>query len=77
MDATQLPDMISIKEIGELIGVSDKTVFNWKAAGDLPQSYKIGGSVRFRRSDIAKWIEDSAVPIKEAKDAKSDTRTDN
>ena len=42
----------SIKELCVYHGVCTATVYNWIDRGDLPPTVKIGGSVRFKNSDL-------------------------
>lgn len=42
---------LTIREVGDLLKVSERTVRRWVGAGDLP-AVKIGRSVRIRRADI-------------------------
>ncbi len=49
---------MSIKDVGEFLGVSTRTIHNWSKDGIL-KDYKIGNRVRFKRSDIEKALLDS------------------
>lgn len=42
----------SIKELCVYHGICTATVYNWIERGDLPRTVKIGGSVRFKNSDL-------------------------
>ena len=42
----------SIKELGVYHGVCTATIYNWIERGDLPRTVKIGGSVRFKNSEL-------------------------
>jgi excisionase family DNA binding protein len=42
---------LTIREVGDLLRVSERTVRRWVGTGDLP-AVKIGRSVRIRREDI-------------------------
>ncbi len=55
-------DIMTIKEVAEYLKITEKTAYRLVAAGDLP-GFKVGGSWRFRRSEIDRWIErQSAKP---------------
>jgi len=44
-------------DVAELLGISTNTALDWAESGQLP-SFKLGGrAVRFRRSEIAAWID--------------------
>lgn len=42
----------SIKELCVYHGVCTATIYNWLERGDLPPTVKIGGSVRFKNSEL-------------------------
>lgn len=42
----------SIKELCKYHGVCTATIYNWLERGDLPPTVKIGGSVRFKNSEL-------------------------
>ena len=48
--------MMSIKEVAELLGVTTRTVANYKVRGVLPY-YQVGRIVRFKKEDVLMHIE--------------------
>lgn len=55
---TQLePLLLSPAEVGTLLGASRSKVFELISEGALPPSYKLGGSRKFKRSDIELWVQ--------------------
>ena len=42
----------SIKDLCVYHGVCTATIYNWIERGDLPRTVKIGGSVRFKNSEL-------------------------
>lgn len=48
--------MLTIREVAELLKINEKTVYKLAAESKIP-GFKVGGSWRFDRSTIAKWIE--------------------
>jgi nitrogen PTS system EIIA component len=46
---------LKIKDIIELLNVSEKTVYRWINEGKIPV-YKIGGQYRFSETEINEWI---------------------
>lgn len=58
--STQLePANLTVADVAELIGTSTRTVKRYMATAGLPH-YRIGGKlVRFRRSEVAEWLERS------------------
>jgi len=48
--------LCTIKELAEELSINPCTLYAWAAQGRIP-CIKIHGLVRFRREDIARWIE--------------------
>lgn len=52
--------MLSPDQLATLLAVSTKTVYRrWKEWG--LKAYQIGGSLRFKRTEVNKWIEGNAL----------------
>ena len=49
-------DIMTIKEVAEYLKLTEKTVYRLTAEGKIP-GFKVGGSWRFKRSEIEKWID--------------------
>lgn len=49
-------DIVTIKEVAEYLILTEKTAYRLAAEGKLP-GFKVGGSWRFRKSEIDAWIE--------------------
>jgi PTS system nitrogen regulatory IIA component len=52
---SESPDLLTTQEVAEFLRVSRVTVVRWVRDGTLP-GVKIGGVLRFRRSDIEALI---------------------
>lgn len=50
-------DIMTIKEVAEYLKLTEKTAYRLAAERKLP-GFKVGGSWRFKRSDIEAWIEE-------------------
>lgn len=48
-------DIMTIREISSYLKLAEKTTYRLVAEGEIP-GFKVGGSWRFRKSDIDKWI---------------------
>ncbi|EGL64212.1 excisionase [Agrobacterium sp. ATCC 31749] len=48
-------DIITIREVAEYLRLREKTTYALAAKGELP-GFKVGGSWRFRKSALEKWI---------------------
>lgn len=49
-------DIMTIKEVAEYLKLTEKTAYRLAAEGKIP-GFKVGGSWRFRLSEIEKWID--------------------
>ena len=49
-------DIMTIREVAEYLKLTEKTAYRHAADGKIP-GFKIGGSWRFRQSEIDRWIE--------------------
>jgi excisionase family DNA binding protein len=52
--------ILTIKEVAEYLKVNERTVYRLAGAKKLP-AFKVGGTWRFLRSDIDKWIKDQTT----------------
>lgn len=58
--------ILTVKEVSEYLKLTEKTAYRLAAEGKIP-GFKVGGSWRFDKADIDKWIEEQkAVKPKEA-----------
>ncbi|MBE8233355.1 MAG: helix-turn-helix domain-containing protein [Endozoicomonadaceae bacterium] len=48
--------ILTLKEIATYLKLTDKTAYRLASEGKLP-GFKVGGSWRFKREDIERWIE--------------------
>lgn len=53
-------ELLTGQEVAKLFRVHLSTVLRWAKAGDLP-AVKVGGVVRFRRSDIDRLVQPQPV----------------
>lgn len=49
-------DIMTIKEVAVYLKLTEKTAYRLTAQGKIP-GFKVGGSWRFKMTDIEKWIE--------------------
>lgn len=49
-------DILTIREVSEYLKLAEKTTYRLAAEGKIP-AFKVGGSWRFRKSEIDSWIE--------------------
>lgn len=48
-------EIITIKELASYLKIAEKTAYRFVSEGRIP-GFKVGGSWRFRRSEIERWI---------------------
>lgn len=48
-------EILTLKELADYLKLAEKTTYRLTAEGKLPR-FKVGGSWRFRKSDIDSWI---------------------
>jgi prophage regulatory protein len=56
-DVTKLDKLLTAGALSELLALSKRQVFRLNSSGRIPAPVRIGCSVRWRASDIVKWIE--------------------
>lgn len=57
-------DIMTIREVAEYLKIAEKTAYRLAAEGELPR-FKVGGSWRFQRNEIDKWIKDKQGKLNE------------
>ena len=54
----ELERLLSEKHAAKLLGISPRTLRNWRVIGGGPQYVKVSARcIRYRRADILSWIE--------------------
>jgi len=61
MAAQQTENLIGKKELAKFLGVSEGTVTRMVLAGTGPRYHRVGLFVKFKMSDVHKWLELRAV----------------
>jgi excisionase family DNA binding protein len=62
-------EALTVQEVAELLGVSDKHIYEMVADGTLPAFY-VGRSVRLDPQDIADWLRRRKPPVCQGRDEK-------
>ncbi|WP_290536737.1 helix-turn-helix domain-containing protein [Alcanivorax sp.] len=57
-------EILTLKEVATYLKLAEKTAYRLAAEGKLP-GFKVGGSWRFRRIDIERWIVDQSTKVGE------------
>ena len=48
-------EILTIKQVAEFLKVTDRTIYRLAAAKSIP-AFKVGGTWRFSRADLDRWI---------------------
>jgi excisionase family DNA binding protein len=52
----QLEPLLTVKDVAHLLSVTEKTVREWKAKGDMPVPFDLGGVIRWERAEVLDWL---------------------
>ena len=55
-------DIWTIKELATYLKLQEKTAYALVAKGEIP-GFKVGGSWRFSKPDVEKWIKDKTRKV--------------
>ncbi len=50
--------LLTARQVGERLGVSTETVLRWTRSGDLPAIRLPSNALRYRESDLNRWLSD-------------------
>lgn len=55
---TSDPDttLMTVDEVAAILRVGRKTLLNWRPLGIGPRGFRVGGSVRYERADVMRWL---------------------
>lgn len=56
-------EILTLQEVANYLKLTEKTAYRLAAEGKLP-GFKVGGSWRFKRADIEKWITEQKISVK-------------
>jgi excisionase family DNA binding protein len=57
-------EIMTLKDVAEYLKLAEKTAYRLAAEGKLP-GFKVGGSWRFKKEDVEKWIEEKKTKNQE------------
>ena len=72
-DGKTTDKLITAKELATMLSTSVRSVWRYRSSGRLPKAVQIAGAIRWRRSDIEKWISMSC-PSREEFEARKEAR---
>jgi excisionase family DNA binding protein len=47
-------------QLAEALGISVRTLYNWRSQRKGPPGFRVGRHVRYRRSDVKVWLDAQA-----------------
>ncbi len=57
----RLPEVLTADELASLLRVNRKTVYAGFKAGEIPGGKRIGGTIRFHRDAVLRWLAEGQV----------------
>jgi excisionase family DNA binding protein len=51
-----LDRLLSVQDLADYLGVPVATIYTWRHRGHGPPGFRVGRHLRFRTSDVTKWI---------------------
>ena len=57
MQTEKQTDIMTIREVADYLKLTEKTAYRLTAEGKIP-GFKVGGSWRFKKTDIERWIKE-------------------
>ncbi len=54
----EFPDLLTVRDVAEILQVPVSTVHHWAVRGDGPPSFKVGKHRRFDAAVVAAWLVD-------------------
>ena len=63
--STQIPEsraapLLTVPDVADWLGISPHTLRYWRHVHRGPRSLSVGGTVRYRASDVEEWLEQCA-----------------
>ncbi len=55
-------ELITAVQFAQLLNVSERTLYRLKSTGKLPNPIVLGGLVRWRVSEVHRWIDQGCPP---------------
>lgn len=59
-DHRQMDDdrLLTVEELAEFLDLPVRTLYTWRYRGEGPVGFRVGKHVRYRWSDVDRWIQD-------------------
>ncbi|GIL29927.1 helix-turn-helix transcriptional regulator [Actinocatenispora comari] len=53
--------LMTVGEVAEYLAVPVQTIYAWRKRSEGPRGCRVGRYVRFRRTDVEKWLDQQAA----------------
>lgn len=60
-----LNDLLTVEEVAAELRVRPKTLLNWRSSGIGPRGFRVGGTVRYRRAEVHRWLAEQEAASQE------------
>ena len=60
-EEVRLPQLMSLREVAEYLGVPPSSVYYWRQNGGGPPGFLVGRQLRFRAADVDRWVQEQAA----------------
>jgi excisionase family DNA binding protein len=54
--------LLSPAELGDFLGIPVATLYRWRYHSTGPRGCRVGRHVRYRMSDVQKWLDEQSLP---------------
>ena len=61
MDAADLPELITRKQLAEYLGVTEPALSQMVTRRQGPRFIRLGRSIRYRREDVFAWLQERVI----------------
>lgn len=58
----QLPELLNIFEVSEMLSVPAATLRYWRHLGTGPKAFRMGRHLRFQKEDVVAWAKEMQHP---------------
>ena len=66
LDPEHLRELLTAAESAEMAGVAKRSWWRYVSSGKAPAPIRLGGAVRWRRSELAEWIAAGCPRVRKA-----------
>ena len=58
-----VPELLTTAEAARLLGIGERTFWRHSRSGAAPAAVRIGGAVRYRRSELLEWVKNGCQRV--------------